>query len=260
MPAIACWRLMRGFMRRLVMGWLMRRLMVLGWPMVAPPWFLKMPTVGPVHPTRRGVGVPRSGGYPETVYPYTVTAYQIPVPGCPDIPGARWRNNITRWGRCPQIDMNTHLGICKGRQATYSADDKEGEGAEKTFHVGSFSGDLLTVSIEQRHCLQVSGGICCRTCAKPLATEPCSLTAGKKKPRTGRGFFISRSSRAYLPCQRFRTRVALVPPKPKLLLITLFNSTFSRVLVSTGMSATSGSSSSMLAEPAMNLPSIISRQ
>src|SRR5450830_1093844 len=104
--------------------------------------------------------------------------------------------------------MYTHLGICKGRQATYCADDKEGEGAEETFHDCSFSGDLLTMSIEQRHCLQVSDGICCRTCAKPrdraglVASgqarspqdrvhfqEVCSLPAGKKKPRTSRGVF-----------------------------------------------------------------------
>jgi hypothetical protein len=64
----------------------------------------------------------------------------------------------------------------------------------------------------------------------------------------------------YLPCQRFRTRVALVPPKPKLLLITVLMVASSRVLVRIGMSATSGSSSSMLAEPAMKLPSIISMQ
>ncbi len=178
MPATACWRLMRGFMRRLVMGWLMRRFMMLGWPMVTPPWFLKMPTVGAVNPTCRGVGIPRSSRYPEAVYPYTATAYEIPVPGCPDISRASWRNNITRWGRCAQVDMNAHLGICNRGQTTCSADDNKCEGAEKTFHVGSFSGDLLSMSIEQRPCLQVSDGIWCRTCASPLATGPCSLSGG----------------------------------------------------------------------------------
>ncbi len=83
----------------------------------------------------------------------------------------------------------------------------------------------------------------------------------KKTPRTSRGVFVcSETARCYLPAQRFSTSVALVPPKPKLLLITVLMVAFSRVLVRIGMSATSGSSSSMLAEPAMKLPSIISMQ
>lgn len=65
---------------------------------------------------------------------------------------------------------------------------------------------------------------------------------------------------AFQAVQRLRISVALVPPKPKLLLITVLSCTFSRVCCTTGRSATSESSSSILAEPAMKLPSIISRQ
>src|SRR5690606_40878411 len=50
------------------------------------------------------------------------------------------------------------------------------------------------------------------------------------------------------PFQRLSTRVALVPPKPKLLLITVSILAFSRVSRTIGMSATSGSSSSMFAD------------
>lgn len=74
------------------------------------------------------------------------------------------------------------------------------------------------------------------------------------------GAFSLTAAASYLPSQRLSTRVALVPPKPKLLLMTVSILAFSSVLRRIGKSATSGSSSSMLAEPAMKLFSIISRQ
>ncbi|VVP25652.1 hypothetical protein PS854_04041 [Pseudomonas fluorescens] len=89
---------------------------------------------------------------------------------------------------------------------------------------------------------------------------PRGFPEAQKKRLEPVGAFMCGSAGNYLPSQRFSTSVALVPPKPKLLLITVLMVAFSRVLVSTGRSATSGSSSSMLAEPAMKLPSIISMQ
>ena len=59
--------------------------------------------------------------------------------------------------------------------------------------------------------------------------------------------------------QRRRMRLALVPPKPRLLLITA--SSFAvRVLSTIGSPRTAGSGSSRLAQAAMKPPSIISRQ
>ncbi len=82
----------------------------------------------------------------------------------------------------------------------------------------------------------------------------------KRKRPEPVGAFLITARAPYLPSQRLSTRVALVPPKPKLLLMTVSILAFSSVLRRIGRSATSGSSSSMLAEPAMKLFSIISRQ
>ena len=53
------------------------------------------------------------------------------------------------------------------------------------------------------------------------------------------------------PAQRRSTKLALVPPKPKLLDSTWF-SWASRVVVTRGMSPRAGSGVSTLAEPAIN--------
>lgn len=63
----------------------------------------------------------------------------------------------------------------------------------------------------------------------------------------------------YAPSQRLSTRLALVPPKPKLLDRT-WRSGASRVTVTSGMPSTAGSGVSTLAEPAMKPLLSISRQ
>ena len=62
-----------------------------------------------------------------------------------------------------------------------------------------------------------------------------------------------------LPCHRRKTRLALVPPKPRLLLITA-SSEAARVLSTIGRPRIAGSGSSRLAQAAMKPCSIISRQ
>ena len=60
--------------------------------------------------------------------------------------------------------------------------------------------------------------------------------------------------------KRWNTMQALVPPKPKLLLIIVLTPALSRVSSNTGRFAAAGSSSAMLAEAIMKLFSSISRQ
>ncbi len=95
--------------------------------------------------------------------------------------------------------------------------------------------------------------------------EPCSAafparstTAGPKakSPAQWPGFFITASIAHHT---RPKTSAALVPPKPKLLDITVFNCA-SWLWRTIGKPSTSGSSSPMLAEPAMKPSRIISRQ
>ena len=62
-----------------------------------------------------------------------------------------------------------------------------------------------------------------------------------------------------VPCHRRNTRLALVPPKPRLLLITA-PSLAARILSTIGRPRIAGSGSSRLAQAAMKSRSIISRQ
>lgn len=67
------------------------------------------------------------------------------------------------------------------------------------------------------------------------------------------------ASGTYAPSQRLSTRLAFVPPKPKLFDST-WRSSASRVTVTSGMPSTAGSGVSTLAEPAMKPLLSISRQ
>ena len=92
-----------------------------------------------------------------------------------------------------------------------------------------------------------------RTAAAPCAAGPGRMdrcVPAGAQPAPGRRGVALRRQPAYRPSQRRSTRLALVPPKPKLLESTV-RSGASRVVVTSGRSPTAGSGVSTLTEPAM---------